>query len=88
MTFKSLISVPLVHQEHIIEWYHISLLHAEATCMLNTIGLDFGWQGICKQVDIFVRTCDKCQKYKITGKQNDSKIPLKSTLQTLGSYSC
>ena len=79
-TFKLLIWVPQAHWEHIMEWYHISLLHAGTTHMLKTIGLHFGWPGICKQVEDVVKTCDKCQRHKITGKRNYSKNTLKSAL--------
>lgn len=48
--------------------------------MLNTIGLHFGWPGISKQVEDFIRTCDECQKYMITGKRNYGKISLNSAL--------
>ena len=48
--------------------------------MLKTIGLHFGWPGISKQVEDFDKACDLCQKYKIAGKRNCGKIPLKSAL--------
>ena len=48
--------------------------------MSKTIGLNFGLTGIHKQVQGFVRTCDKCQRHKITGKKLYRKIPLKSAL--------
>ena len=79
-TFKSLIWVPQAHTDHIMEWYHISLLHAGMICMLKMINLHFGWPGFCKQVEDFVKICDKCQRHKITGKRNYGKIPLKSAL--------
>ena len=79
-SFKCLIWVPLVDWEHIIKWYQISLLHAGETHMLNTIGLHFSWQGIWKQFEDVIKTCDECQKCKITAKRNYGKIPLKSAL--------
>ena len=49
-TFKSLRWVLMACWAHIVEQYHISLLHAGATYILNTISLHFGWPSICKQV--------------------------------------
>ena len=42
--------------------------------MLNTIGLHFGWPYICKKVEDFVKTCDECQKHKITAKRTMIKF--------------
>ena len=41
--------------------------------MLNTIGLHFGWPGINKQVEDFVKTYDECKICKITGKRDYGK---------------
>ena len=79
MTFKSLIWISLVQQAHIIGWSHFSL-NDGATCMLNIIDLYFHLPSIWKQVKDFVKICNKCQKYKINGKRNNGKIPLKSAL--------
>ena len=48
--------------------------------MLKIICLYFGLPGIQKQVEDFIKTCEECQKYKIAGKRNYGKIPLKSSL--------
>ena len=75
-TYNKQIWVPKDMRSHLIQWYHISLMHNVATQMLNTIGIHFGYPGIHHDCEELVKKCNKCQCYKITGKRNYGKIPL------------
>ncbi|KAL7463900.1 hypothetical protein ACHAXS_004253 [Conticribra weissflogii] len=81
VTFNRKIWVPAEMRMHLISWYHENLQHADVTRLLNTIKVHFGYPGIRKDLEELVRSCDICQRYKITGKKNYGKIPLTPALQ-------
>ncbi len=81
VTFNRKIWVPAEMRMHLISWYHKNLQHAGVTQLLNMIETYFGYPGIRKDLEEFVRSCDTCQHYKITGKKQYCKIPLTPALQ-------
>ena len=58
-----------------------NLQHAGVTRLINTIGTHFGYPGIRKEIEELVRSCDTCQRHKITGKKQYGKIPLTPALR-------
>ena len=81
VTFNDLVWVPPALQAGIIEWYHENLYHPGSTRQINSIQVTFGWKGLRQQVDEYVRTCEQCQKMKITGKNKYGKLPLVPALR-------
>ena len=70
MTYKDLIWVPPQKMNHIVKWYHNSLLHAGMTRLIKMIGTHFGWPGLQKDVKNFVNTCEEYQQFKIAGNKS------------------
>ncbi len=80
VTFNGKIWVPAAMRLHLIKWYHENLQHAGVTRLLNTIEVHFGYPGIRKDLEELIRSCDICQRHKITGKKQYGKIPLTPAL--------
>ena len=70
------IYVPVSLRQSILQWYHTSLQHPGIKRMQATIKESFYWPGIDASVESLVRTCNTCQKCKITAVKKYGKIPL------------
>jgi hypothetical protein len=70
------IYVPASLRNAVLQWYHTSLQHPGIKRMQATIKENFYWPGIDASVESLVRTCDTCQKCKITAVKKYGKIPL------------
>jgi len=66
-TYQNKIWIPGSIRQQLLHWYHQNLQHAGMQCMIKTISLHFDWQGFRKDIKTFVKTCDSCQRAKITG---------------------
>ena len=80
-TYNGKIWVPPNLQPRIIEWYHENLRHPGVTRTINSINQNFNWKGMRAQVEDHVKSCDQCQRHKITGKLNYGHLPLVSALR-------
>ena len=79
-TYKSVEDVILIHknnrilvpqskQQRVLDWYHKILIHPGEKRKIETIKLDFTWNGLNKQVKQLVKTCHECQICKRAGKK-------------------
>ena len=75
-TIKGKVFVPKKGREPVVQWYHESLQHSGPERTSSTLRAHFDWPGAAEEVKRFVRKCDKCQKFKITGVKKYGKIPL------------
>jgi len=70
------IYVPTSLRASLLQWYHLTLQHPGVKRMQATIREHFYWPGIDAAVESLVRTCDTCQKCKLTAVKRYGKIPL------------
>jgi len=73
------IHIPASLRASLLQWYHLTLQHPGIKCMQATIREHFYWPGIDAAVESLVRTCDTCQKCKLTAVKQYGKIPLTVT---------
>jgi hypothetical protein len=74
-TATQTIYVPVSLRQSILQWYHTSLQHPGIKRMQATIKESFYWPGIDASVESLVRTCNTCQKCKITAVKKYGKNP-------------
>jgi len=74
-TATQTIYVPVSLHQSILQWYHTSLQHPGIKRMQATIKESFYWPGIDASVESLVRTCNTCQKCKITAVKKYGKNP-------------
>ena len=65
-TIDKKIIIPTSLQRRIIEWYHSNLRHPGITRAINSISQTFYWKGIRPQVEDHIKTCDECQRHKLS----------------------
>jgi len=70
------IYVPFSLRPALLQWYHTSLQHPGIKRMQATVKESFYWPSIDAAIDKVIRTCDICQKCKITAVKKYGKIPL------------
>ena len=85
---ESLVFVPKNMREELTEWYHDTLKHPGAERLLATMRLHFNWPGMKVIIDKFSKTCDICQRQKITGTKKYGKIPLSKDWDKFGPWEC
>ena len=64
--FKFRTYIPASLHSELVLWYHLHLLHPNATRMINTIAWYFAWPKINATIRAEVINCPDCQQYKIT----------------------
>ena len=85
---ESLVFVPTKIREELTEWYHDTLKHPGAERLLATMRTHFNWPGMSKSIEQFTKTCDICQRYKITGNKKYGKLPLATDWDKYGPWEC
>jgi hypothetical protein len=70
------IYVPEALRADLLNWYHDMLLHPGEARMVATIKQHFYWKGMDSDISQLVKTCEECQKFKITAQKKYGKIPL------------
>ena len=75
-------------RESLTEWYHDSLKHPGKDRLLETMRLHFNWPGMTKSLEDYSKTCDICQRYKITGGRKYGKLPLAVDWDKYGPWQC
>ena len=73
------IYVPASLRASLLQCYHLTLQHPGVKRMQATLREHFYWPGIDAAVESLVRTCDTCQKCKLTAVKRYGKIPLPVT---------
>jgi len=68
--------VPTSMRASILQWYHTTLQHPGVKCMQATLKENFHWPGVDAAVESLVRTCETCQKCKLTAVRKYGKLPL------------
>ena len=66
--------MPKTLVKHMIEWYHENLQHAGVTRTQKTMAKYFTWKKMKEEIEDFIKTCDICQRFKITRVKNYGKI--------------
>ena len=82
-TFNSKVFVPRKGRKPMIQWYHESLQHSGAERTSSTMRTHFDWHGAAEEVKNYVKACEKCQKFKITGVKKYRKISLLQDKESL-----
>lgn len=72
---ESLVFVPKNIREALTEWYHNTLKYPGAERLLATMILYFNWSGMKVIIEKCSKTCDICQRQKITGIKKYGKPP-------------
>ena len=85
---EALVYVPKDMRESLTEWYHDSLKHPGKDRLLETMRLHFNWPGMTKSLEDYSKTCDICQRYKITGGRKYGKLPLAVDWDKYGPWQC
>jgi hypothetical protein len=73
------IYVPPSLRASLLQWYHSTLQHPGVKRMQATVREHFYWPGIDAAIESLVRTCDTCQRCKLTAVKRYGKIPLPAT---------
>ena len=69
VTFGQKIYVPEACRVNLVSWHHENLQHRGRDGTLKTIEANFKWPNRRKNVDVHVKNCDICQKFKIKALQ-------------------
>ena len=85
---EALVYVPKDLRESLTEWYHDSLKHPGYDRLLETMRLHFNWPGMAKALETYAKTCDVCQRYKITAGRKYGKLPLAVDWDKYGPWQC
>ena len=81
ITFKNRIYLPQKLRKRVLNWYHHYLCHPGKTRMYKTLASTLYWEGMEKDVQMYVKNCSTCQKYKKTQKKY-GKLPPKNATMT------
>lgn len=68
--------VPKSMRASILPWYHTTLQHPGVKHMQATLKENFHWPGVGAAVELLVKTCETCQKCKLTAVKKYGKLPL------------
>ena len=77
---KERVMVPESLQHQLMEWFHENLSHPWQKRMYNTMAMYYTWKGMKRDVEYFVSTCVKCQKFKRTAQKKYAKLPLRDDI--------
>ena len=61
------IAIPETLLDSIINWYHQILSHIGMTRLYNTISVHFYHKLLKSRIEIFIQSCDTCQRTKLPG---------------------
>jgi hypothetical protein len=64
VTHHKLIVIPKTLQKRIVAWYHLYLAHPGMTRLEATLREPMTGPNMRKDIELHVRTCPQCQKYK------------------------
>ena len=64
MCYKDKIVVPKQLQNHVIDWYHVTLCHPGINRTEESIGQHLFWPKMRDQITKYVQACPTCQKNK------------------------
>ena len=73
---KYKIVVPPALRKRLIKWYHILLMHPDINRKTQTIGMQFTWPKLHRNIEKFCKSCKICQITKKT-KIKYGKLPPK-----------
>ena len=85
---KTLVYIPKLIRENLVEWYQYSLKYSESERLLETIGMYFNWPGMNKAIEIFFKTWDQCQHNKNVENKKYGKVPLANDWDECQSLEC
>ena len=74
------IMVPESLLDKMIEWFHENLSHLRQKRIYNTMMLCFTWKGMKCDMEYFVSTCVKCQKFRRTAQKKYAKLLLRDDI--------
>ena len=58
------IVIPEILRTRVLSWYHEYLLHPGINRTEETIGQHLYWPDLRKDVNAYIKTCDRCQRFK------------------------
>ena len=61
------IAIPTKLIQPIIQWYHVVLGHVGIQRLYKTMATHFYAPKLQEAIEVFVKSCDACQRYKLPG---------------------